>query len=404
MRILRLAIAALVGTLASAAHAQPIVVADSGDNGWMLAASALVFIAAVPGLALFHMRTRSSQVGLAQVASIAILTLLFTIIGYSLAFSDGTGLLGGTGNVMLAGLADVQPDTTISGSIYALFELTISAFAVAILVASIAERTRIGWLLAFTTLWIMLVYVPVAHWVWGGGWIAALGALDYSGGIVVQTTAGVSSLVIAILVGRDRGSAMSEEGSLAAVGAILMWVGWLAVIGGSGFAATGDAADAMLNAQLATSAAVVVGLIIERIRTGSITANGAVAAAIAGLAAVSAGAGFIGPAGAILVGVIGAFGAWLAMASSRLLNLGLAPSAFIAHGGGAILGATLFPVFILPAFGGPGLDEGISLGGQLATQGVAVVAVALWAAVATGIAALMTSMVLPMVDRDDDRK
>jgi ammonium transporter, Amt family len=404
MRIFRLAFAALITGAAGAAQAQPIVVADSGDNGWMLTASVLIMIAALPGVAMFNTRRRAGHVGMALFTCTAVVTLLFAVVGYSLAFSDGTGLLGGIGNMMLGGLGDVQPDMTISGSIYALFELGIAAFAVAILVGSVAERTRIGWLLAFAALWMMIVYVPVAHWVWGGGWIAGLGVLDYGGGIVVQTTGGVSALVIALLIGRDRGNDLPEETSLTVIGGFLMWVGWMAVIGGSGFAATGDAGDALLNGQLAVSAAVIIGLMLERIRTGRLTAHGAAMSAIAGLAAISAGAGFIGPAGAICVGVIGAFGAWLASSLVRILKVGSASSAFVAHGGGAILGATLFPIFILPVFGGPGLDEGLSLGGQLATQGVAVVAVALWAAIATGIAALMTSMVLPMVAADETDK
>lgn len=183
-------------------------------------------------------------------------------------------------------------------------------------------------------------------------------------------------------------------------GAGILLVGWLALIGGSSFAATDTAAEAVINAQLAASAAVLTGLLIERLRTGSISAQGAALSAMAGLAAVSAGAGFIAPAGAIIIGIIGATGAAAAAWLVRVLNLSSASTAFIAHGGGAIPGAILFPLFVLPGFGGPGFDDGLTVGGQIATQGIAVLAVALWAAIATGIAALMISMVLPMVNRD----
>ncbi len=399
MRAFRLIAAALATATTSAAQAQPIIVADSGDNGWMLAAALLMLIAALPGLALFYGRSRSGDTGLALFASTAITTLVFAVIGYSLAFSDGTGLIGGAANAMLADLADVQPDMTISGIVYALFELAVAIFAVAILLGSISGRTRVGWLLAFAVLWMLFVYVPVAHWVWGGGWIAVLGALDYGGGIVIQTTAGVSALVIALLVGRDQNDAL-EDPRMMLGGAGILLVGWLALIGGSSFAATDTAAEAMLNAQLAASAAVLSGLLIERLRTGSVSAQGAALSAIAGLAAVSAGAAFIAPAGAIIIGIIGAIGAAAAAWLVRVLNLGSASTAFIAHGGGAILGAIVFPLFVLPGFGGPGFDDGLTVGGQVATQGIAVLAVALWAAIATAIAALMISMVLPMVDRD----
>ena len=400
MRAFRLMTAALLTVTTSAAQAQPVIVADSGDNGWMLAAALLMLITMLPGLALFYGRSRSGDTGLALFASTAITTLVFAVIGYSLAFSDGTSLIGGAANAMLADLADVQPDMTISGTVHALFELAAAIFAVAILLGSISGRTRLGWLLAFAALWMLFVYVPVAHWVWGGGWIAVLGALDYSGGIVVQTTAGVSALVIAVLVGRDHSADVVEDPRMMLGGAGILLVGWLALIGGSSFSATGDAAEAVINAQLAASAAVLTGLLIERLRTGSISAQGAALSAIAGLAAVSAGATFIAPAGAIIIGIIGATGAAAAAWLVRVLNLGSASTAFIAHGGGAIPGAIVFPLFVLPGFGGPGFDDGLTVGGQVATQGIAVLAVALWAAIATAIAALMISMVLPMVDRD----
>ena len=399
MRAFRLITAALATVTTSAAQAQPIIVADSGDNGWMLAAALLMLMTTLPGLALFYGRSRSGDTGLALVASTAITTLVFAVIGYSLAFSDGTGLIGGAANAMLADVADVQPDMTISGIVYALFELAVAIFAVAILLGSISGRTRVSWRLAFAALWMLFVYVPVAHWVWGGGWIAVLGALDYSGGIVVQTTAGVSALVIALLVGRDQNDVLDDPRMMLG-GAGILLVGWLALIGGSSFAATDTAAEAMINAQLAASAAVLTGLLIERLRTGSITAHGAALSAIAGLAAVSAGAAFIAPAGAIIIGITGATGAAAAAWLVRVLNLGSASTAFIAHGGGAIPGAILFPFFVLPGFGGPGFDDGLTVGGQVATQGIAVLAVALWAAIATAIAALMISMVLPMVDRN----
>ena len=400
MRGLRLIMALLGSSVATAAHAQPIIVADSGDSAWMLTASILVLIAALPGAMLFFGRSRGGQAGLAMFASLSIVTLLFAILGYSVAFSDGTAILGGVGNMMLGGLADVQPDMTIPGPVYALFELSIALFAIGILVGSVAQRARFGWLLAFAGLWSLIVYVPVAHWIWGGGWLAGLGALDYAGGIVVQVTAGVAALVIALFMGRDPASDILVDTRLTMAGAALLCIGWLALIGGSDFAATSNAAEAVTNALLAMCTSALAGLLFERLQNGNVSAIGAATSAVAGLAAVSAGAGYIGPAGAMLIGIIGAIGSMLAASLVRMLKLGSTSTAFVANGGAAILGSVFFPVFVLSAFGGPGFDDGISLGGQIATQGIAVVAVALWTAIATAIAALMISMVLPMTDTD----
>ena len=398
MSAFRRALAGMAVCVAGTAHAQPAIVADSGDNGWMLAASMLILAASLPGLALFYAGARGTRTALALFGSTAIVTLLFVAIGYTLAFGEGTAWIGGFDNMMLSGLSDVQPDMTISATVYALFELAVAIFAAAILVSSLAGRTRLGWLFAFAALWSLLVYVPLARSIWGGGWLAELGTLDYAGGIVVQTSVGVSALIVAILMGRDRSPPVVDDAGMAASGVSLLWVGSLALIGASSFGATDDAAEAILNAQLAASSATIVGLLIERLRSGATTVGWAATSAIAGLAAISAGAGYVGPEGAILLGAIGAVGAVGAAWLVRVLNLGIASRAFVAHGGGAILGAILFPIFILPIFGGPGFDDGLTLASQMATQGLAVLAAIIWAAFGTTIAALMIAMVLPMAE------
>lgn len=398
MRAIRQALTVITATAVGVVQAQPVIVADSGDNSWMLAASVLVLVAALPGLFLFLSRGRSGNAGLAMFASAAVTILLFVMVGFSLAFSEGTPILGGIENAMFADLADVQTDMTISGAIYALFETAVALFAVGMMVASLAERSRFGWLIAFSALWVLLVYVPVAHWVWGGGWLAGLGALDYAGGIVVQTTAGVSLFVVAFLDRANRNADSITDTQWTMGGAALLCVGWLALIGGSSFGATGDAAEAMINALIALSVSALTGLAFERIRTGSVTAIGAASSAMAGLAAISAGAGYVAPAGAILIGAIGAIGAMIAASAVRTLKIDVLSAPAVANGGGAILGAIFFPIFVLSTFGGPGFDEGATLGGQIATQAIAVTAIALWSAIATAIAALMVSMVLPMTD------
>jgi Amt family ammonium transporter len=385
---------------ATSAQAQPIVVADSGDSAWVLAASAIVLFAALPGLALFHARgfgkNGDGKHGTAMFVSVAIASLAFAIIGYSLAFADGSAVIGSAGNAMLGNMAVLRADTTISDTVYALFELSIAVFAIGLLVSSIAERARLGWLAGFVLLWSLIVYAPIAHWIWGGGWLSELGVLDFGGGLVVQVSVGGAALVVALLIGRGPHEEMPGDARVTLGGLWLIWIGWLGVIGGAALAGGDDAANAMLNAQFAASAAVLTGFVIARWRNSAPASYGFPAAAIAGLAAISSGASYVGPGGAMAIGVLGALAAWAGSVFVARLKVGTAASAFVSSGCGGIVGAVAFPVFVSPVFGGPGLDEGVGLVTQTIAQGVGVLAVLLWSAVVTAVAGLMVSMVAPM--------
>ncbi len=389
---------AIIG--ASAARAQPIVVADSGDSAWVLAASALVLLAALPGLATLHTRGRPGSGAAALLVGTAIVSVLFALIGYSLAFGPGGPIIGDAGNVMLANLADLRADLTISETLYALFQLVLAIFATTILVTPVAGRTGTGWLVAFSGLWFMLVYVPVAHWIWGGGWLVDMGAVDQAGGIVIQLAAGVSALVVAVLLGGGHAGELDQGPHQAVAGGALVLIGWYGVAGGGAFSSGDDAASAILSIHLAASAAVLTGLLLEWLSRGSASVHGTISAAIAGLAAASAGAGLIGAGGAIVLGVLGAIGSMLAATLVERLELGSAASAFVAHGAGAIIGALTFPLFMLTSLGGIGFDTGSGLAALLAAQAVAVGAVTLWSAGLTAVAALMVAMVLPMRQAD----
>lgn len=396
MHGIRVAALILLAGTTTVAQAQPLIIADSGDNGWMLAASLLVLATTMARVSMPEDRAPANRIDLALFGSTAVALLVFAAVGYSLAFSEGTALLGGVDHILLAGIADVQAEMTISGSTYVLFEAVVVVLVVSILVASVVRQCRAGWAIAFAGVWSLIVYVPVAHWLWGGGWLVELGSLDYAGGIVVQLTAGVSALVIGLLIGRDdvRNPVADSDGF--APQAALISVGLLALLGASGFAATTGAADAIINGLLAASAAALMGLVLARLRESPTLVADAAASMVAGLAAVSTGADVIGPTGAILIGLVGAIGAGLAGAVLRALQVGSAADAFIAHGGGAIAGAILFPVLVLPIFGGPGFGDGVTVIVQMTAQAVAVVAVALWAATGTAIAALTVAMVLSM--------
>ena len=408
MRALRVVGTMFVLAASPAAFAQPIIVADSGDSAWVLTASALVLLMALPGLGLFYgglVRARNIlSVLMHCIVITCIVSLIWAIAGYSLTFGEGSAWLGGLGNLGLANLAEVRDGTTISEGVFALFQMTFAVITPALIVGSFVERVRFGWVVAFTALWSLLVYVPVARWIWGGGWLAELGALDFAGGIVVHTTAGIAALIVALLLGKRKSFAkpiLPHSPALTMVGAGLLWVGWFGFNGGSSLAAGADAAGAIMNTHLAACAAGLVWILVERIKIGKSTSIGLVTGAIAGLATVTPAAGFIGPVGAILLGSIGslaAFAAVLLVKQSFKIDDSL--DVFAVHGVGGIVGSLLFPLFVLSAFGGPGFDEGVTLGRQFAAQGVAVGVTILWTAALTAIIALMVSMVIPM--RVDD--
>ncbi len=404
MRALRLMATLLGITASSAAIAQPVVIADSGDSAWVLTASALVLLMALPGLGLFYgglVRARNIlSVLMHCIVITCIVSLIWAIAGYSLTFGEGTTWLGGLGNLGLANLDAIREGTTISEPVFALFQMTFAAITPALVTGAFVERVRFGWVVAFTALWSLLVYVPVARWMWGGGWLAEQGALDFAGGIVVHTTAGVAALVVALLLGKRKTFAkpvLPHSPALTMTGAGLLWVGWFGFNGGSSLAAGSDAASAIINTHLAASAAALVWILVEKIKIGKPTSVGLVTGAIGGLATITPAAGYIGPMGAILLGSIGSLACFAAvLLVKRSFKIDDSLDVFAVHGVGGIVGSLIFPVFVLGGFGGPGFDEGVSITSQFAAQAVAVGTTILWTAAVTAIIALMISMVIPM--------
>lgn len=380
---------------ATPALAQPIVVADSGDTAWVLSCTLISLLASLGGFALFHGRGRSETTGLAVIAASAITALIFAVFGYSLIFGDGSSILGNASNLMLGNLTGVVDGGTVSEAVFVLFELAVALFAVAALVSALAPMARYGWLVPFAGLWVTIVYVPVARWVWAG-WLGDLGLLDYAGGIAVQLTAGVGALVVALLLRNGTQEDVTGEPAFGMVGATGIAAGWLAIIGGSALGGSADAAAAIINALLCASAAIVTGILIGGLRHRGYTPELVAAYGLAGLAAISAGASLVGVAGAIVIGIVAAIIATGAIAFTGAFGLGSGGKAFVVHGAPAIAGALAFPVFMLPGFGGPGFADGATLGTLLVQQGIGVLAVTLWTAVATVVAALIVSFVVPM--------
>jgi Amt family ammonium transporter len=405
-------LAAGTPTLALAQDAQ----ADSGDTAWILTSSALVLLMTLPGLGLFYgglVRAKNFLSVLVQCGAIAaVASLLWIVVGYTLAFGDVSGGWLGAGNAwMLIQLGAVRDGTTISESTFALFQLCFAAITPALMAGAWVDRARFGWVVGFCALWGLVVYAPVAHWIWGGGWMASrFGTLDFAGGIVVHTTAGVSALVAAVLLGRRTGFPrtlmLPHSPALTMTGAGLLWVGWFGFNGGSALTAGDGAASAIIATHAAACTAALAWLVIERVNVGKPTSVGFATGAIAGLATVTPAAGFISPGAAIVFGIVAACLCYpMIQLIKQKLKIDDSLDVFAVHGVGGITGAIMLALFISPSLGGAGYAEGMGMGSQFLAQILGVGVVALWSAVASVILALMVSIVLPMrVSEDAERE
>lgn len=407
----------LAGTSPAIAQTVTDATIDTGDTAWILTSSALVLLMTMPGLALFYgglVRSKNFLSVLVQVGAIAaIASTLWIIAGYTLAFGEVTNGWLGAGNAwMLIGTEQLMHgELTISERTFALFQLTFAAITPALMAGAWVDRARFGWVMGFCALWSLVVYAPVAHWVWGQGWLASsMGTLDFAGGIVVHTTAGVSALVAALLLGRRQGFPktlmLPHSPSLTMAGAALLWVGWFGFNGGSALAASDDAASAIINTHLAASVAALVWLLIERFTVGKPTSVGFATGAIAGLATVTPAAGFISPGSAMLLGAIAAGVCYpMIQLVKQKLQIDDSLDVFAVHGVGGITGSLLLAVFMSPALGGTGYAEGVGMINQLAAQAVGVGAVALYSAIASAVIAVLVSLAFPMrVSEDAERE
>lgn len=405
--------------LAAPAFAQDAVVAlpepDSGDSAWILTSSALVLLMTLPGLALFYgglVRAKNFLSVLVQCGAIAAMgSVIWIAVGYSLAFSvNGNSYIGSPENFMFNGLLDsVREDQTIGELAFALFQMTFAIITPALIVGAWVERARFGWVVAFSALWSLLVYIPVTRWVWGGGFLAEQGVIDFAGGIVVHTTAGISALVVALMLGKRIGFPktlmLPHSPALTVAGAGLLWVGWFGFNGGSALTASDAAASAIINTHVAASVAALVWILIERFKVGKSTAVGFATGAVAGLATITPAAGTVGPGGAIIIGLLaGLVCFWCVGLVKSTLKIDDSLDVFAVHGVGGMLGSLLLAIFASESFGGVGYAEGAGMGSQLWVQLKGVAIVAVYSAVVTLIIGYMVSMVLPMrVSEDQER-
>ena len=367
---------------------------DSGDTAWMLTATALVLFMTLPGLALFYAgMSRSSSVLSVLMHGFAIAclaSLAWFAYGYSLAFGDGGGMnawIGGLGNLFLGELDRGALTGSIPESVFIVFQMTFAIIAPVLVVGSFVQRLRFPAVLWFALLWLTLVYCPVAHWVWGGGWLHGLGVLEFAGGLVVHLTAGTAGLVVAAMVAPRQGFpkrlSRPHNLTLSVLGAAILWVGWFGFNAGSAVAAGADAGMAVLATQLAAAAAALAWMVLDWLRHGTPKVLGIITGAVAGLVAVTPASGYVGPAGGVCIGLAAGaacFGAtaWI----KRGLQIDDSLDVFAVHGVGGALGTLLCGVFAAERLGGAGLHAG-SIGGQLAVQAAGVAAVLLWTAAAT---------------------
>lgn len=410
-------LAAGLALLPVVAHAQEAAVdaADTGDTAWILISAALVLMMTMPGLTLFYgglVRAKNFLSVLVQVGAIAaVASLLWVMVGYSMAFGPvSNGWLGGMTNAMFNNLGNVRDGYAVPESAYALFQLTFAAITPALMAGAWVDRARFGWVVAFCALWGLVVYAPVAHWVWGGGWLyTSFGTLDFAGGIVVHTTAGVSALVAAMLIGKRQGFPktlmLPHSPSLTMAGAALLWVGWFGFNGGSAVAANDDAASAIINTHVAAAMAAMVWLLIERFTVGKPTSVGFATGAVAGLATVTPAAGFISPGAAMVFGVVAAAVCYpMIQVVKKRLKIDDSLDVFAVHGIGGMTGSLLLAVFMAPFIGGTG-GEDYSIAKQFAGQFIGVGVVALWSAFASAVLAVGVSWLLPMrVSEDEERE
>lgn len=386
------AVLAAVLAAAAPAWAADSAAIDSGNTAWVLVASALVLFMTLPGLGLFYgglVRARNLLSVLMHCFAIcSVVSVIWLLYGYSVAFGDGGALLGGLGKSFFRGVAHAVHQPGIPEYVFALFQMTFAVITPALIVGAFPERVRFSFVIGFTVLWVTIVYLPVAHWVWGGGWLAQRGVVDFAGGIVVHTTAGVSALVAAIMVGARRGFPHSlippHSPGLTMAGGCMLWFGWFGFNGGSALAASDLAASAILATQLAAATASLTWMAIEWLRAGKPTSIGLVTGAIAGLATITPASGYVGPVGALIIGVVAGFVCFYVTGFvKQRLRIDDSLDVFAVHGVGGMVGSLLVAIFAAAVLGGAGYAPNMTMGGQLAAQATGVAVTAAWSAVAT---------------------
>ena len=365
---------------------------DTGNTAWILTSTALVLFMTLPGLALFYaglVKSKNILSVLMQCIAIACLaSLIWLGVGYSMAFSEGSQWVGGLQKAFLSGVEKNSLSGDIPETVFFMFQMTFAIITPALIVGAYVERIKFSAVLLFSGLWLIAVYAPVTHWIWGGGWLAEKGILDYAGGLVVHLTAGISALVLAAALGPRKGFPDQVDPphnpALVMIGASMLWVGWFGFNAGSALAANGDAGMAMLVTHISAATASLVWMTIDWMKFGKPTLIGLVTGTIAGLASITPASGFVGPIGGLVIGFSAGIICYILVSFVKSsLRIDDSLDVFAVHGAGGVIGIILVSFLADKRFGGVGYAEGMDSVSQLSVQGLGIAAVLVWSVIAS---------------------
>ena len=384
---------------------------DGANTAWILTSTALVLFMTLPGLALFYGGlVRSSNVlsVLMHCFAIACLaSIVWLAVGYSIAFAEGTPWAGGLQKAFLMGVGKESLSGDLPETVFFMFQMTFAIITPALMVGAYPERIKFGAVLLFSGLWIIVVYAPVTHWIWGGGWLGEMGVLDFAGGLVVHLTAGVSALVLAMVLGSRRGFPKElrppHNPGMTMIGASMLWVGWFGFNAGSAVAANGDAGMAMLVTHLSAAMGSLVWLTIEWVKFGKPSLIGIVTGMVAGLATITPASGFVGPIGALIIGLVGGIVCYYMVGLIKhRLKIDDSLDVFAVHGVGGVLGTLMVAVLVDKSFGGAGLEKGMTIASQFGVQLTGFAAVLAWAVFASYVLVKIVQSTVGLRVSDDE--
>ncbi len=391
---------------------------NGANTSWILTSTALVLFMTIPGLSLFYaglVRSKNVLSVLMQCFAITCLaSLIWLVCGYSMAFGDGGSLqwfIGNFDNFLMGNISEDSMSGDIPESVFAMFQMTFAVITPALIVGAFAERMRFSAMLLFSALWLVVVYAPITHWVWGGGWLAEMGLLDFAGGTVVHITAGVGALVAALVIGNRNGFPQQpmppHNLTLSVTGAGMLWVGWFGFNAGSALAANGDAGMAMLVTHISAASGSLAWMAMEWIRHGKPSVLGIVTGMVAGLGTITPASGFVGPGGALIIGLsAGVICYYATQAIKQRFQIDDSLDVFPVHGVGGILGTLLAGVFASDALGifsGQGYNEGMNMASQVQVQVVGIVATFVYTAVVSYLLLkLVDNLLILRIGKDDE--
>jgi Amt family ammonium transporter len=387
---------------------------NGADTAWILTSTALVLFMTLPGLALFYaglVRAQNVLSVLMNCFAIAcVISIVWLVVAYSIAFGDGGASnqwWGGFGKSFLSGVGLDTLSGSIPESLFFMFQMTFAIITPALIVGAYVERIQFAFVIVFSVVWVLLVYAPVVHWVWGGGFLADMGVIDFAGGIVVHVTAGVSALVLAMMLGGRRGFPNEVQPphnpGMTMVGAAMLWVGWFGFNAGSALAADGAAGMAMTVTHISAAAGAIAWSVMELMLYRKASLIGAVTGMVAGLATITPASGSVGPIGGLVLGLAGGVVCFtITQMVKQRFKIDDSLDVFAVHGVGGALGTLLAAIFVTTALGGNGLAEGMTVGSQLGVQALGIIIVAVWAGVLTFIIAKVISMFVKFRVSEED--